>query len=343
MSERPLVLLLFSTNGEYEKSVFGEGVDLFICPDIPSFDEFQQWERVIAIVTSHLPTLSRSILKECSKLRLVARLGIGIDNIDLDAASEMGICVCNVPDYGVEEVADTAFAHILSLFRQTTFLHIAIKEGETFSTQQQLFDKAKASRRLRGKTLGLLGMGNIGMAVCLRAKAFGFNILVFDPYLRGGMEKAIGGLTHTDSVEELIQKSDCVSIHCPLTMETTNIINEDRLRLFKKDAFLVNTSRGGQIDEKALVNALKEGRLAGAALDVNEEEPFTYKGSIFEGVQNIVLTPHSGWYSKESFEEVHTAVIDAVQYCLTHSDPKGIKNLLNGTISTSEGCKARWN
>ena len=336
----PIVLLLITTDGKYERSVLGDKVEIVVCPgDVSSFHD---WGRVTAIVITHIPHLSLDLLKQCPRLRVISRMGIGVDNIDLKAATDLGVCVCNVPDYGIEEVADTALAHILALFRQTTTLHSALLAGSPFTTHEAMFQVAGASRRIRNKTLGLIGMGNIGMAVCMRAKAFGFKIMVYDPYLHVGIERALGGLVRADTVEELITNSDCVSLHCPLCPETAQIVNEDRLRLFKKDAFLVNTARGGLIDEEALVKALKEGRLAGIALDVQVDEPFTYKGSLFEGIDNVILTPHGGWYSKESFKEVHESSIEAVRYSLTSSDAGGLKFLLNKDVLGKEECKARW-
>ena len=336
----PVVLLSISTNGERERSFLGNKVEVVVCPG--DIEAFQEWDRVIAMIITHIPQLTRTAIQRCPNLRLIARMGIGVDNIDLEAATDLGVCVCNVPDYGIEEVADTAFAHILSLFRQTVALHSALVSGVSFSTVDTLIEAASSSRRIRNKTLGLVGMGNIGMAVCMRAKAFGFNVMVYDPYLSVGIEKAVGGLTRVDTVEELIQNSDCVSLHCPLLPSTEKIINEEKLKLFRKDAFLVNTARGGLIDEEALAKALREGWLAGAAIDVQANEPFTYKGGLFEGLKNIIITPHSGWYSKESFMDVHQGCLDAVKHSVECTDPVGLKNLVNKGVLGKETWKARW-
>ena len=336
----PVVLVSVTTNGEYERSVLGDKINVVLCPgDMKTFTE---WERVIAMIISHQPQMTKSTIERCPQLRLIARLGIGVDNVDIKAATDLGVCVCNVPNYGIEEVADTTFAHILALFRQTATLQSSLLSGTTFSAFE-VTEVAKSSRRIRNKTLGLIGMGNIGMAVCMRAKAFGFNIMVYDPFLNVGIDKAVGGLTRVSTVEELVCNSDCVSLHCPLLPNTRNIINEERLKLFKKDAFLVNTARGGLVDEKALVKALKDGCLAGAALDVQENEPLSYKGSLFEGVKNIILTPHGGWYSKESFDDVYRGCIEAVKHSLNSTEPAGLKHLLNKDVVKKTECKTRWN
>ncbi len=337
----PIVLTSVITNGEYERTMLGDKVKMVVCPG--DMGTFKEWERVIAIVASHQPQITRSVIEKCPQLRLVARLGIGVDNIDIKAATDNGVCVVNVPDYGIEEVADTALAHILTMFRQTASLQSQILSGTTFTTIESIMEVAKSSRRIRDKTLGLIGMGNIGLAVCMRAKAFGFKIMVYDPFLNVGIEKAVGGLTRASTVEELVRSSDCVSLHCPLLPTTRNIINEEILKLFKKDAFIVNTSRGGLIDEVALVKALREGRLAGAALDVQANEPLSYKGSLFEGINNVILTPHSSWFSKESFEDLYHGCIEAVKHCLCDgAEPGKLKNLLNKDVTKKTECNARW-
>ena len=339
-SGKPILLLLADTDGTIEREIIQDKAEILICPEFSTLTE-EQWKKVEGVITSHLFQVNKELIERCPRLKVIARLGIGVDNIDIQTASQLGICVCNVPDYGVEEVADTAFAHILGMFRQTTFLHHEVLLGVRHNTFTEFVEKAHRARRIRGKTLGLLGMGNIGTAVCYRAKAFGFEVKVYDPYLRTGVASSLG-IKQIDTVEELISKSHCVSLHCPLTPETRNMINEQTLKYFKKEAFLVNTSRGGQIDEAALAKALKEGQLAGAALDVQCQEPFEIKGSPFEGVPNLILTPHAGWYSKESYEDVRTGAAKAVNFALTHKECKGLKDCLNMKTVSKESCCARW-
>ncbi len=340
-TDSPVVLLSVAAPSErQDDSVLVGNAEVVVCPG--DMETYKEWGRVIAMVVSHVPQLTRSAMQRCPRLRVIARLGIGVDNIDLRAATELGICVCNVPDYGIEEVADTAFAHILALFRQTVTLNSALMSGTSFAGLESFPRVANSSRRIRGKTLGLIGMGNIGMAVCMRAKVFGFNIMIYDPYLNVGIEKAVGGLVRAHSVEELITNSDCVSLHCPLLPSTTRIINEEKLKLFHKDAFLINTARGGLIDETALAKALEEGWLAGAALDVQANEPLTYKGSVFEGVQNIILTPHGGWYSKESYSDVHRGCMEAVKLSVDSADPTELKYLLNKDVLEKAEFRDRW-
>ena len=350
MSEKlPLLLLLAPTVGDIEEEhlkgiavvrhglEFSEKENTWIIGDDDCKD-------AIGICLSHLGKVDRRLMERCPKLRVVARIGTGVDNIDLAAATELNICVCNVPDYGIEEVADTAMAHILGLFRQTTFLYEGLRQGKPLGTFDQLMSATKASRRIRDKTLGLIGLGNIGMAVAQRAKSFGFKIILYDPYLHSGVEKAVGGLERTSELEDLIRRSDCVSLHCPLTEKNRHIINAGTLKHFKKEAFLVNTARGSLIDEAALAEALKSGRLAGAALDVQEQEPFRFAGSVLEDAPNLICTPHSGWCSQESVIDARVGTIKEFLYAVKEqANPQGIMNCLNGSQLNWDKVKARWN
>ena len=316
-------------------------VELLVQPLPPISIADSDWRRVTVIAVDHAQKITLELMQRCPQLRVVVRLGIGVDNIDQRAASQLGVCVCNVPDYGIEEVADMAMAQILALFRQTTFLHQDLLAGEHF-TLDKIVSKAKKSRRIRGKTLGLLGLGNIGIAVCYRAKVFGFEVIFHDPYVHPGVAKSLGGVEQVSSVNELISRSDCVSLHCPLTAETRAIISEASLSLFKKDAFLVNSARGGLIDEPALAQALREGKLAGAALDVFSDEPFTVKDSVFEGINNVLLTPHSAWYSLESQRELLVSGCKTAQYALSQNNHSSLTNCLNYSSLNLVACKERW-
>lgn len=298
--------------------------------------------RAVGIISGHILQINAALLNRCKNLRVVARLGIGVDNVDVEHASKLGVCVCNVPDYGIEEVADTAFALLLGLFRNTTALHEAVKRGEPLGTYDQLISSLVGCRRIRGKTLGLIGLGKIGIAVAERAKAFGFHTIFYDPFVPSGFGKAIGGLEQAGSIEEVVKRSDCVSLHCSLTPQTRYMINETILKLFKKEAFLVNVSRGGLIEEAALAKALSQGWIAGAALDVQEHEPFMLKGSALEGAPNLICTPHSAWYSEESFAELCSGGLQCVHYAVTHSDTSGLINCVNKQQLDMAACKQRW-
>ena len=299
--------------------------------------------QVVALIVGVQCEINLAFLSRCPKLRIIIVFGMGTDKVELEYAGRLGIVVCNVPDYGIEEVADTAIAHIVTLFRQTLFFHTNVcMYGAQYRTFKDIMADAKC-RRMRGKTLGLVGMGKTGFAVAQRAKAFGFHVAFYDPFIGSGWDKAFGGLERFKSLTDLVMKSDCISLHCMLTDESRHLINESLLRVFKRGAYLINVSRGALIDEAALAKALKEGWIAGAALDVHEEEPFNYQESPLKDAPNLICTPHIAFYSKEGFAELRSSGIRLVRQVLTCSDPTGIQNCVNQQNLDSEACNARWN
>ena len=343
--EKPVVLLLACTDGQVE------------CQELASFANVKSYANLtdstlipdetcaltVGIMTGPAVQIDALLLNRCPRLRIVIRHGIGYENIDVEYAGAMGIIVCNVPDYGIEEVADTAMSHILALFRQTTFMHHALSEGKKVLSYDDYCTSMRNARRVRGKTLGLIGLGKTGIAVALRARAFGFNVIFYDPYTSHGLDKAIGGLERYYTVGDLISRCDCVSLHCMLTKETRHMINATTFKLFKKGAFLVNVSRGSLVDEEALAKALKDGRLGGAALDVHESEPFTYGEGPLPNLPNLICTPHIAWYSKESFAELRISAIHTMKLALSSMQGVNIQNCVNSDFLNKEACQARWN
>lgn len=297
--------------------------------------------RVVAIIVD-LHALDSALLDRCARLRVVATNCIGVNHIDCDRAARLGISVCNAPDYCVEEVADSALSHILNLFRQTAFLHGRLQRGDSLYDTEKLAAAANGCCRIRGRTLGLVGLGNIGIAVVQRARAFGFKVVFYDPLVKDGICKAVGDVERVRTLEELVQRSDCVSLHCPLGPKTRHMIDEPLLRRFKHGAFLVNVSRGGLVDERALARALREGWIAGAALDVHEKEPFTFEGSVFDGVPNLICTPHCAWYSPESFRESWMQAFQCVAFALRGEDPAGLCHCVNRDKLNERACQTRW-
>lgn len=338
------MILLGSTDGVLETKELSDIANVKAFPDATSTAVLSDdhCSQAVALIAGTQCEINLAFLSQCTKLRIVIRFGMGTDNIELEYAGRLGIIVCNVPDYGIEEVADTAMAHILALFRQTLFFHVNVCNGVEYHTYKDVMVDAK-SRRIRGKTLGLVGLGKTGFAVAQRAKAFGFNVAFYDPFIGDGWDKAFGGLERFKSLTDLVMKSDCVSLHCMLSEESRHIVNESLLRVFKRGAFLINVSRGPLIDEAALARALKEGWIAGAALDVHEEEPFSYERSALKDAPNLICTPHIAWYSKEGFTELRASGIKLVRQVLTNSDPTGIQNCVNKEHLDSEACTSRWN
>jgi phosphoglycerate dehydrogenase-like enzyme len=248
----------------------------------------------IIILWHHLQITERTVNK-LTKTRLIIRNGVGYDNVDIEAAAAAGIPVANVPDYGTEEVADHAIALTLLLIRQFKLLISDVANGNWE------WRTALNCWRLRGRILGIVGCGRIGTAMALRAKALGLEVRFYDPYLSSGYEKAIG-IQRMSTLEELLSTSDVISIHVPLNRETKHMIGIRELKLMKQSAYLINTARGPVVSCEALLEALSQGWIAGAGLDVLEDEPFG--ASALQRFPNCIVTPHSAFYSQESLIEM---------------------------------------
>ncbi|KAJ3608379.1 hypothetical protein NHX12_025427 [Muraenolepis orangiensis] len=228
---------------------------------------------LVALLDGRDCTVEMPILKDLATdlekfkaLRIIIRIGSGYDNIDIKAAGELGIAVCNIPSAAVEETADSTLCHILNLYRRNTWLYQALREGTRVQSVEQIREVASGAARIRGETLGLIGFGRSGQAVAVRAKVFGFNVLFYDPYLQDGLERSLG-VQRVYTLQDLLYQSDCVSLHCNLNEHNHHLINDFTIKQMRQGAFLVNAARGGLVDEKALAQALKEGRIRGAALD----------------------------------------------------------------------------
>ncbi|MEY2881711.1 MAG: hypothetical protein RLZZ15_4091 [Verrucomicrobiota bacterium] len=250
-----------------------------------------------AIILWHGPRLDAAIVARLKNCRVIIRNGVGFDTVDLAAAAAAGIAVCNVPDYGTEEVADHALALALALYRQLFPLDAEAKRlGWKIDVQHKM-------RRLNTQTFGLLGLGRIGTAAALRAKAFGFRVVFFDPYVSSGTHKALG-LARAATLDELLTTSDLISIHCPSTSETRGMIGEKEIARMKPTAFLVNTARGDIVQKAPLFAALREGRLAGAGLDVVEDEPL--RTAEEAATPNLIVTCHAAFCSPEGMVEMRS-------------------------------------
>ena len=248
----------------------------------------------------HNIPITADVIGRLKRCRALIRNGVGYDSVDTRAAAARGIAVCNVPDYGTEEVADHAIALALALCRQIFPLDAEAKRlGWKIS-----LTVANKMRRLRTLTFGLIGMGAIGTATALRAKALGFRVIFYDPYLPRGTRKAIG-VERAGTLDELLQASDVLSVHCPLTDETRGLVGAREIALMKSTAFLVNTARGDIVQKAPVFAALREGRLAGAGLDVVENEPL--RSADEAAVPNLIVTCHAAFCSPEGMIEMRTS------------------------------------
>jgi lactate dehydrogenase-like 2-hydroxyacid dehydrogenase len=256
--------------------------------------------------------LGESQLAAMPALRSVIRMGAGYDNIDLSACSARGVIASNLPDAWSEEVADSTLALMLGLTRHSFELSRFVAGGGGWTRQATL--PARGMRRLRGRRLGIVGIGRIGTAVALRARAFGMEIAFYDPHVPPGTEKALGGLVRAASFGELVTGADVLSFHCPLTPETRHMLSRDSLQLAPRGLYVVNTARGGVLCEEALLEALGDGRVSGAALDALEGEPAVSDALLAaqRAGAHLVLTPHAAFYSDDAFVEMrHLAAREA--------------------------------
>jgi phosphoglycerate dehydrogenase-like enzyme len=249
------------------------------------------------LLVFHTIKIGERTIARLTRCKGIVRCGVGYDNVDIHAAGARGIVVCNVPDYGAEEVADHALMLLLAVARRLLPAHQALRDG-TWDTTLVF-----GAPRLRGRALGLVGCGRIGTAMALRARALGMRVVAFDPYRPDGLDKALG-IERVWSLEELLPQAQFLSLHCPLTRETRHILNERTLALLPAGAYVVNTARGPCVDLPALVKALESGRVAAAGLDVFEREPLDFED--LRRHPRVVLTPHAAFYSAEGWIEMRT-------------------------------------
>ena len=266
------------------------------------------------IVTKEMPVSAEMIQRFPESVKLICEAGTGYNNIDLEAARKKGITVCNIPAYSTERVAHTAIMMILNLSStmQVQMKMLANGNHDNFTKNLQV-----PHVEVNGKTLGVIGAGHIGKKVIKIAQALDMNILVYTRTPRED-EKGIRYV----SLKELLEHSDYVSLHCPLTESTKHMINKETLKLMKPSAFIINTSRGALIDEAALIEALKNGKIAGAGLDVQETEPPKETSPLYT-MENVLLTPHMGWKGLETRKRLVSILADNIKNFLA-GNPKHV-------------------
>lgn len=274
------------------------------------------------ILTAWTMRFTPGVLRELPRCRLIARYGVGVDNIDLDAATAAGIMVANAPTYCVGEVADHTVGLILSLTRGIAWLDRQVRDGNWMAVRK---DDPRVPRVGR-LTLGIVGIGKIGRRVARRMAPFGCRILAYDPYLDDATIRERGA-EPVRALEVLLRESDVVSLHVPLTAETRGMLNATALGWMRPSAMLVNTSRGGVVDEPALIEALREERLYGAALDVLAAEPPAPSHPLLAfDPRRVILTPHFGAWCAASVPDLHAEVAGAVAAVLAGRPPDALMN-----------------
>ncbi|XP_077933122.1 C-terminal-binding protein 2 isoform X2 [Halichoerus grypus] len=326
---RPLVALLDGRDCTVEMPILKDLATVAFC-DAQSTQEIHEkvLNEAVGAMMYHTITLTREDLEKFKALRVIVRIGSGYDNVDIKAAGELGIAVCNIPSAAVEETADSTVCHILNLYRRNTWLYQALREGTRVQSVEQIREVASGAARIRGETLGLIGFGRTGQAVAVRAKAFGFSVIFYDPYLQDGIERSLG-VQRVYTLQDLLYQSDCVSLHCNLNEHNHHLINDFTIKQMRQGAFLVNAARGGLVDEKALAQALKEGRIRGAALDVHESEPFSFAQGPLKDAPNLICTPHTAWYSEQASLEMREAAATEIRRAITGRIPESLRNCVN--------------
>lgn len=314
---------------DYERSVLDGHAEVDALDAMSEEALVGRIEDADVVMVYHYFKFTRASIERLGNCKAIIRPGVGYDGIDCEAAREKGIPVCNVPDYGTEEVADSAIGMALSLARGTHFLNSRLKRG----VGEWNVDQAAPISRLRGRVFGIVGCGRIGTAAALRAKAFGFAVLFYDPFLPDGVDKALG-IRRVDSLAELLRQSFLVSVHCPLNGETRDMIGPEEIAKMPAGSFLVNTARGGIVDTAAVVSALESGHLAGAGIDVLEKEPPPEDSVVLTAWRNpdhpahdrLLLNPHTAFYCEEGCEEFR---IKGAQEALRALRGEPLRNVVN--------------
>ena len=279
-----------------------------------------------AIITIPLmQAFPRRVIEKLDKCRIISSPGIGYDGIDLEAATERGICVTNVPDYCLEEVSDHAMALLLACARKLFRLDKAVREGkwDTLERPKIRYDIWPPMFRLKGQTLGLLGFGRIPRTIVPKAKGFGLRVITHDPYVPGEVAAELG--VELVDLDRLLRESDYISVHTALTNETKHILGLEQFKKMKPTAYLINTARGPLVDDAALYTALSKGYIAGAGLDVIEVEPPSLDNPLFK-LDNVIITAHSAHYSDTSVIELRSRPAEEVARALKGEWPINVVN-----------------
>lgn len=304
--------------GEAERAVLAAiPAELVERPCLTEAELLEHAAQADAILTLDEP-FGAEVVAALERCRVISRFGIGVDRIDVEAATARGIVVANVPDYCVDEVSDHALALLLALSRRVVALDRAVRSGvwDTVAVAGRV-------RRLRGQTLGVVGFGRLGRRLAEKARALGLDVLAHDPFVAD--EEIRAGGCEPAALDVLLERSDWISLHLPLTPETRHLIGRAELARVKPTAVLLNTARGALVDQDALVAALVDGRLGGAGLDVLEREPPAPDDPLL-ALDNVVVTSHAAFYSEEALAEQRLRAVENVARVLTGRAPHAAVN-----------------
>ena len=321
----------FEGSPDIEQDVLGPSYEIIVWQTLDegpvSSSVFEKCDALINCRSRH--PVTAAIVSKMPNCKIVSQAGVGYNHIDLEACSKNGIPVCNVPDYGTMEVADHAVTMALSLSRGIVAYDAKLRSKTMGWNAKEQF----TVRRIKGLTYGIVGLGRIGTATALRARAFETEIAFYDPYLNPGIDKAFG-FKCCNSLEELLSISDILSLHTPLTDETEKLINTDNVELAKQGQVIVNTSRGGVVDLDAIEKGLKSGRLSGAGLDVLPTEPIDYEHPLLKAFElseewvdgKLIITPHAAFFSPSSVNDMRRIAAENV---FNFFENGGLRSCLN--------------
>jgi C-terminal binding protein len=331
MSQRAKVVVTDFINEplDHERRIIGELADVVALNAFSEDDLVGKIEDADAIMLYHFISITAKTIQRLEKCKLIVRCGVGFDNVDRAAARARGITVANVPDYGTEDVADSAIGMMLTLTRGIHYLNTRCQLG----LGPWIYTQAQPLYRLRGRVFGIIGIGRIGTATALRAKALGMEVLYYDPFVPQGRDKALG-IRAAETLDELLAQSDVISVHTPLTPETKHIINRDTIAKMKPGSFVVNTARGGTVDVLAVLEAITSEHLRGAAIDVLETEPPLPDHPLMKAWRDpnhlahsrIIINPHSAFYSEEGLLDMRVKGSQNCRRVLLGQTPYNVVN-----------------
>jgi C-terminal binding protein len=321
MTRRYKVVITDLISGDLspERRILGDLADVAALDSHDEDDLVGRIEDVDAIILYHTISLTHKTIERLNACKLIVRGGVGYDNIDYRLARQRGIPVANVPDYGNEEVADSAIGFLLALTRGIAQINSITSTG----AEPWSYIHVVPLHRLRGRVLGIVGLGRIGTATAIRAKALGMDVVFYDPYKPCGYDKAVG-IRREEHFDAMLAQSHVLSLHCPLTDETFHLIDRRAIAKLPAGAYLINTARGAIVDTKAVPEALASGQLAGAGIDVLEEEPpakdhpliAAWRDPTHPAHHRLLLNPHTAFYSEEGAVEMRTKGADACRRAL---------------------------
>ena len=315
---------------EIERGVLGAVADVEACDASDEAALAGRIETADAIMMYHNLSLTRPSIERLRRCRLIVRCGVGFDNVDHARAAELGIPVANVPDYGTEDVADSAIGMALALSRGIHQYNTRLRE----QPDPWMYWVAQPLSRLRGRVFAVVGLGRIGTATALRAKALGMDVCFYDPLKPDGYDKAVG-IRRVESLEELMRQAWILSLHCPLTDQTRRMIRAETLAWMPDGSYLVNTARGEVVDVAAIPPAIASGKLAGAAIDVLADEPprpdnpllRAWRDRSHPAYERLIVNPHAAFYSEEGLNDMRRKGAEA---CLRALTDRPLRNIVNG-------------